>query len=114
MSLIPSDHRVTEVQRGRSDQQMLKRNIHTTALLLAVDSSGEKRDLLVERIDWNVCEQFLNEGFAPGADLRCVGAVDSVGELDQCNGGKSGFLIAGNVNHLFSTTKLQCRLYVQR
>ena len=75
-------HCVPQVQRRRSNQQILERDLDALALLLAVDSTSQKGDLLRERIDWNVRQQFLNEELAACADLRRIRAMDSVRQLD--------------------------------
>jgi hypothetical protein len=82
------------MQGRSSNQQVLERNLDALALLLGVDSPRQKRDWLRERIDWNIGQQFLDERFAPGADLRRIRAVDSVDELDQSNSRKRCLLVA--------------------
>ena len=81
------------MQGSGFNQQVLERNLDALALLLGVDSPRQKRDWLRERIDGNIGQQFLDERFAPGADWRRVGAVDSVDQLDQSNSGKRRLLL---------------------
>jgi hypothetical protein len=76
---VSRHHRVFQMQGRGSNQQVLERNLDALALLLGVDSPRQKRDSLRERIDWNIGQPFLDERFAPGADLRRIRAVDSVG-----------------------------------
>ena len=91
---ISGHYSKSQMQRGRSDQQILERDLHAMALLLAVSSTGKKSDSLRERIDWNVGQQFLNEGLAACAYLWRVGSMDSMDQFDQRDGGERRFRIA--------------------
>jgi hypothetical protein len=65
------------MQGSGSNQQILERNFDALALLLAVDSSREKRDWLRERIDWNIGQELLDERLAPGADSAVISTLES-------------------------------------
>jgi hypothetical protein len=44
---ISGHYRKSQMQRGRSDQQILEQDLHALALLLTVNSTGKKSDLCV-------------------------------------------------------------------
>jgi hypothetical protein len=88
------------VQGGGAYQEVLERNLDALALLLGIDSPSQERNLPRKRMDWNIGEELLDEALAPGADLGGVGAVDSVYQLDQRNGGQCRLLIAGQTKDL--------------
>src|SRR5437763_1607387 len=83
MPWIPCDHLVSEMQRSGTDQQILKRDLDTLTLLLAVNPSGQESDLLRERMHRYVGYQLLNERLAARPDLRCIGTMNPMHQLDQ-------------------------------
>jgi hypothetical protein len=44
---ISGHYRKSQMQCGRSDQQILEQDLHALALLLTVNSTGKKSDLCV-------------------------------------------------------------------
>jgi hypothetical protein len=67
---ISGDHRITQIERGGADQEILERDLDALALLFGVDSPGQKGDLLGKRVNRNIGQQFLDERLAAGADRR--------------------------------------------
>jgi hypothetical protein len=76
----------------------LKWDLDAVALLFAIDSASEKRYLPCKRVDRDVGQQLLNERLTPGTDLRRVGPLDPMYQLDQSNRGKRRFPIPAAAN----------------
>jgi hypothetical protein len=94
MTRISGQHRVSQVKRRRPDEQVLKRNLDTPALLLPVNSAGEERDPFRDRVDGDVGQQLTDERLAPAANFRRVCTVNAVRQFHQAHGRDGRLLIA--------------------
>ena len=91
---ITGSYAVAEFQGRYSNQQIGKRNAHTSSLILAIDLPDPKSDRRRDRMKWQGGEQFLNKLLPLRLAFCCAGTGGTVGQFDESDNRQSDLNIS--------------------